>query len=345
MARDVSASLKAIREKHGLPGMAAVLVKDGHVVAQGCDGVRKRGSSEKVTLGDKFHIGSCTKSMTATMIATLVEEGKLRWTTTVGEIVRDLGMKVHAGWDRVNLEQLLAHRGGAPADIEEDLWARLWTHSGTPSEQRQALADGVLMTPPRAPGMGNWSYSNAGYALAGWMAEKVTGRSWEIVMEERLFRPLGMESAGFGAPGTAGSVGQPRGRTEAGEPVEVGPGSDNPAAIAPAGTVHCSLGDWAKYVSAHLHRGMLLKAESFAHLQRPREGPDPRYAMGWIVLHRDWGGGQVLMHNGSNTMWFAVCWLAPKKGLAVFIATNQGGDKAERACDDAAGALLDGLSR
>ena len=325
--------------------MVAILVKEGQVVAQGFDGVRKRGSPEKVTLNNKFHIGSCTKSMTATMIATLVEEGKLRWTTTVGEVVRDLGTKMHPGWDRVTLEQLLTHRGGAPPDIEENLWARLWTHSGTPSEQRHALAEGVLLKAPLAPGMENWAYSNAGYALAGWFAEKGTGRSWETLMEERLFRPLGMESAGFGAPGAAGSVVQPRGHTEAGEPVEVGPGSDNPAAIAPAGTVHCSLGDWAKYVSFHLQGGKLLKAESLAHLQRPREGPDPRYAMGWIVLHRDWGGGQVLMHNGSNTMWFAVSWLAPKKGLAILVATNQGGDRAEMACDEAAGALLDGMSR
>lgn len=151
MARDVSASLRAIREKHGLPGMVCVLLKDGQVVAQGFDGARKRGSPEKVTLDDSFHIGSCTKSMTATMIATLVDEDKLRWTTTVGEAARGLGMKIHAGWDRVTLEQLLIHRGGAPPDIEEKLWARLWTHSGTPSDQRQALADGVLLNPPLAP--------------------------------------------------------------------------------------------------------------------------------------------------------------------------------------------------
>jgi hypothetical protein len=70
------------------------------------------------------------------------------------------------------------------------------------------------------------------------------------------------------------------------------------------------------------------------------EGDGTTYAMGWLVLDRPWGGGRVLMHNGSNTMWYCVVWMAPEKDFAALIATNQGGDRAARACDEAATLLV-----
>ena len=62
--------------------------------------------------------------------------------------------------------------------------------------------------------------------------------------------------------------------------------------------------------------------------------------MGWIVAERDWGSGTVLNHAGSNTMWYAVTWIAPKKDFAVLVACNQGGDEAEKACDEASSLLI-----
>ena len=64
------------------------------------------------------------------------------------------------------------------------------------------------------------------------------------------------------------------------------------------------------------------------------------YALGWIVCERKWGGGKVLTHNGSNTMNYSVAWVAPKRGFAVLVCVNQGGDEAARACDEAASALI-----
>src|SRR5262249_39700259 len=129
-----------------------------------------------------------------------------------------------------------------------------------------------------------------------------------------------------------------------------GPGSDNPAAIGPGGIVHCSLPDWAKYVGLHLEaeqgRCVYLKHDTFVKLHTPGKGTDnEQYAMGWSVATRPWAGtkdkpGRVLTHNGTNTMWFAVTWVAPERDFAVLIACNQGGDKAAKACDQAAWALI-----
>src|SRR5262249_9243419 len=187
------------------------------------------------------------------------------------------------------LEQLLTHRSGVPSDLSADgLWGRLWKREGTPTEQRLTLVKGVLARDPDSPAGTKYLYSNAGFAIAGAMAEKITGKAWDDLMRERVFGPLGMKSVGFGAPGTKGVLDQPLGHSSKGKPVELGPGDDNPPAIGPAGTVNCSLADWAKYIALHLagDRGdktKILAPETFAKLHEPPAGADPKYAMGWSV--------------------------------------------------------------
>src|SRR6185312_6540862 len=180
---------------------------------------------------------------------------------------------------------------------------------------------------------------NAGVSIAGHMAEKVTGRSWEDLMREKIFRPLGMTTAGFGAPGTRATNDQPRGHKPDGTPVEPGPQADNPVAIGPAAIVHCSIGDWAKFAEANLPSATikLVKPQTLEKLHTPAAG-NPPYAMGWIIAdNQPWAGGRALTHAGSNTMWFAVVWLAPAKDFAVLVACNQVNDKA---CNDAVLALI-----
>ena len=124
-----------------------------------------------------------------------------------------------------------------------------------------------------------------------------------------------MDSAGFGPPGTKDKVDQPWGHIHKlfmTIPVQ----ADNPPAIASAGRVHCSLDDLARYAMFHLQPGTngLLKPETLVKLHTPpRRQAD--YACGWVVLQRDWAGGNALRHNGSNTMWYVVMWLAPAKEL------------------------------
>ena len=120
---------------------------------------------------------------------------------------------------------------------------------------------------------------------------------------------------------------------------------DNPPSMGPAGTVHCSLRDWAKFIQLHLgvepttgkaSSKPLLKRKTLASLHTPNEGED--YALGWMVLKRAWSKGPVLHHNGSNTMWLCVAWLAPKEKFAVLVTCNHGGGAA--ACDDLAAACI-----
>src|SRR5947209_901422 len=100
--------LENIRQKHNLPALAAAVVVDGKIVVTNAVGFRKNGGAEKVTVDDKFHLGSVTKSMTATVAAMLVEQGRISWTTTIGEAFPELRSAIHPDYLSVTLEQLLS---------------------------------------------------------------------------------------------------------------------------------------------------------------------------------------------------------------------------------------------
>src|SRR5512137_2536996 len=114
---NVDAILQSILGRGGERfGMAAAVLRGGRIIAQGVAGVRKRGTAERVTLDDRFLLNSCTKPMTATLVAMLVEEGKLNWTTTLGEVFADTVKPMHPAWEKVTLPQVLAHRAGLRLD-------------------------------------------------------------------------------------------------------------------------------------------------------------------------------------------------------------------------------------
>jgi CubicO group peptidase (beta-lactamase class C family) len=340
-------SLEAIRKKHDLPALAVVVVKAGQICDRVAVGVRKWGDPTPVTTNDVFHIGSCTKSMTATLTAMLIDEGKLRWDTTIAEVFPELKGKMDKQYETVTVEQLLHHRGGVPGSPPAVAWKRAWEEQGTPTEQRREFIEAILSQPPEAAPGTRMIYSNQGYAIVGAMLEKITGQDYEALITEKLFKSLHMDSAGFGPPGTTDKVDQPWGhmhRLFMTIPVQ----SDNPPAIASAGRVHCSLDDLARFAIFHLQYNAtngLLKQETLAKLHAPQAGanntsPMENYACGWVVLQRGWAGGTALWHNGSNTMWYVVMWLAPEKDFAVIAATNIAGPDAEQGCDEAAVAMI-----
>lgn len=334
-------ALEAIRTKHQLPALAAAACVEGRIVELGATGVRRSDATEMVTVNDLWHIGSCTKSMTASLAAMLVEEGKIQWETTVGQALKGTP-KMNEGWRDVTLEQLLQHRSGAPANPPASLWQAAWKQVGTPTQQRRAFVTGLLGTAPEAKPGTHFQYSNQGYAIAGAMLEQITGKPWEELMRDRLFRPLGMQSAGFGAPGPKDQPLGHEGKQPPLRPKPVGPGDDNPPAIGPAGTVHCSISDLVRYAAWHADAGRgekpLLKPDTFARLHRPAETDG--YALGWSVTERPWAGGTALTHTGSNTMWYTVIWVAPEKRAAFVATTNAASNSAFAACDAAIAQLI-----
>src|SRR5262245_9353791 len=279
--QDVPTLLERYRQKWNLPALAGAIVTSQGIVAVGAVGARKHGDATPVTLDDQFHLGSDTKSMTATLLAILVEEGKLSWDATLAQALPELAESMHPAYREVTIEQILAHRAGFRRDIPTSQHARedLYRLPGTLREQRWAKAKEILQEPPELRPGSQFQYSNLGYVMAGVVAERIADASWEELMTQRLFTPLGMSACGFGAMGAPGRVDQPWQHTFDGKrhvALEPGPMSDNPLLIGPAGTVHCSISDWGKYLAAHLRgergQGGILKAETFKNLNVPNFG-------------------------------------------------------------------------
>jgi D-alanyl-D-alanine carboxypeptidase len=332
--KELTPLFEAICSKHGVPAVTGGLITTDGLQYSAAAGVRKAGGRTPVTKTDLWHLGSNTKAMTATLVATFVMEKKLTWDAKLGDLLPDLMEKATPQARGITVRHLLTHRSGLPANTD---WANLLKGRKRAEIVRRECARPLLSEPGTT-----YLYSNLGYMTAGAITEKLGGGTWENLMARRLFKPLGMK-AGFGGLGTPGKEDQPWPHGIDGKPMPAnGPATDNPPVLGPSGTCHAALAEYAKFVADHL-RGeaggkALLTAGLYKELHTPPVDTD--YAMGWQAMKREWGGGTVLMHSGSNTMNFAVVWMAPKKGFAVVAACNQGGEAAQIACDEVCTVLL-----
>lgn len=344
------ALLIRLREQHQLPALAAVVVTSDTTLDLAVTGVRRQGKPETVERDDRFHLGSMGKAITATVIARLVEEGKLSWTTRPVDVFPELAKAIHPGYREVTLEQLLRHEGGTPAydSTAEIRGAEARAGSGSPRDQRRAFSVWLLQQRPHVTPGAQPEYSNAGYPVVAAMAEAATGEAWESLVESRLARPLGIHLV-HGLPARGDSP-QPWGHKpksaflgmatyrNAVEPQAPGDGWALGAIFEPAGDYSLSLADYAKFLQLHLAglagRDGLIKASS---IQRLHAGPG-EYAMGWFL--REFDGTAAHWFTGSTDTFFSRVILLPERDIAVAVMTNAGSETASTATREAAMALL-----
>jgi CubicO group peptidase (beta-lactamase class C family) len=306
-AADLPAIAARLAAHPTIPGAAVGWVTAGDS-GLAVAGLRRAGEAAEVAEGDLWHIGSLTKSMTATLAARMVEAGLIGWESTIGDVLGGAYPEMDAHWRDVTLEELLRHASGMRAN--PGLLSRLW-QGAVPRVEYV----GAMLTQGPAGTRGGFLYSNAGYVVAGAMLEAAGGAPWEDLVAAEVFVPLGMASAGIGPPEGDQPQGHRGGLFGGLRPVPPGPRADNVAALGPAGRVHLSAGDMLTYLRAHLLGDTgYLSAESWARLHRA-EGPGD-YALGWAEVEG------VLRHSGSNTLWFAQMRLYRAEGVAVFVAVN-----------------------
>ncbi|NJO03370.1 MAG: serine hydrolase [Bacteroidia bacterium] len=325
--------LQEITTREKLPGMTAAITDNTGLIAQASVGLRKVAASEALTNQDLIHLGSCTKAMTSAMLAILVADGVLSWETTLSDAFPELKDRIHSNYLPVTLWQLVTHRAGILANAQN--WG---AYSNKPLIERRLLILEENLKDASGLKAGEFLYSNLGYMVAASLAERLTGKSWETLMQERLFNPLGMTSAGFGPPNTRNQADQPWGHIKnegKWQPTQY----DNPEALGPAGTVHCNLADWAKFLALQLPNPSisLLDAQQTKKLAEP----SANYAGGWGVVERGWAKGITLSHSGSNTTWYVTVWVAPQLNRAFIVATNSCDDHSGKVCDEMIGKLVE----
>ncbi|MCB1187102.1 beta-lactamase family protein [bacterium] len=288
------------------------------------------------TADSYFHIGSNTKAMTATMIATLVEEGLLDWDTTVSEVWPEQSATFNEAMRDASLHELLTHRSGIQAFTAGSEWKSVPEREGGSRERRLSFAQWLLAQEP-AGRRGLYLYSNAGYCVASAMAEERSGQSWEELMQQRLFDPLGMQVQ-LGWP-LDHDAAEPTGYTIRGSkvfPYGRLQGYSMPPEIAPAGDLSMPLGEYAKFLQLHIDglsgSPSLLSADSFAFLHEP----SGHYACGWIVLERDVETPQgplherISTHDGSAGTFYIHTVLSHTRHCAAAAVVNCGDDGARK---------------
>ncbi|CAF1478061.1 unnamed protein product [Adineta steineri] len=364
---------------------------------------------EVVTVGDKWHLGSDTKSMTAILIQMLIQANKLSLTTTVSDVFPYLpmsptstppstsctcanfsnvagyfakspyscGLSMHISWKYVTVAHLLTHASGIEAletaflpehyaeesALERNGSKESCSNYSLPS-RRYHLSLLLSMTIPSPPPSINVpvasSYSNNNFILLGLILEEFWSLPWESIIQQQLFDPLGMITAGFGSPTEQVPLNsfatQPLGHYEDAAGILHSTDADNFKAWGPAGTVHASLNDWAKFIACHLQEGRDLMPFGFApinssflnsttspYLLSPymwqnihtqyvfplSSTPNSQDSLSGMISNRD-NLGLSLWHTGSNTLWYAYVVVYPRliQPMALLITTNVANDDA-----------------
>lgn len=326
-------TVDSIRQKYDFPAMGAFVIVDGQVKDLTVTGVRKYGTNIPAYKEDPFHLGSNSKAFTSTLIAKLVEMGKLDWNTTLTEIFPEHLHEMTELYKTKTIEEILSHHAGFPHDVIPEGMSEkdLYNYPGeTIMQQRSNYALEILKSEPQEIIAGHFQYSNAGFVLLGAIAEKVEGESWEALIQKYIFTPLRMVRAGFGNMATPGSVDAPWQHGHDGTkiiPYDFALNGDIlPVLFAPTGRVHLCLEDYSKFIMEHMNgaRGIdgLLKSATINRLHNSTANSG--YSGGWLISSTrwEWTNGDALFHGGSNHHNIAYTIVAPQRNFAVVVVTN-----------------------
>ena len=346
--RSLDGLLEPVRARHGLPALAAAVVARGEVVALGAVGTRRIDAQMPVTPHDRFHLGSCTKAMTALLAAIAVERGLLRWDSTLGALFPEHRGAMAAGVGHITLRQLLSHSSGLnDASLAAALQQATALEGANLNEQRALMAEIFLRQPlSSAPGS-RFEYSNVNYILAGTILERLQQRSWEELIQEQLFAPLALAGAGLGPQASVGLTDAPLGHRREGErlkPMLAGPNADNPLVMGPTGSAHMGVLGFARWAGWNAGQGRrepaLVSPASLRLLHSPvitqasNQPSEGSYGLGWSVDQPTWAPRPLLHHAGSNTMNLARIWVDSRQDWALVLLTNAAGPAAEQALSE-----------
>lgn len=315
-------------EQWQVPGAAIAIVRDDRLLYLKGFGVQELGKPASVTPDTIFPLASCTKPLMATVLAMLVDDGKLDWDDPVRKHLPWFKLKDPWADANVTIRDLLTHRTGLGR--HEALWYRSpWTVE----ERIRRLA----FLEPTFPFRSTFSYQATAYGAAGFAGAKAAGTTWQELLEKRLFGPVGMKAATAIFPGgTKADLASPHKRTAKGVVVIERYPLDQ---LDPAGSIHASARDLSKFLRLQLSGGLweqrrLLSADSLAEIHLPQIviRPEPlsramnphtnvlTYTLGWIA--QDYRGRWILTHGGTVDGFRVQLTLVPEQRLGIALFNN-----------------------
>jgi CubicO group peptidase (beta-lactamase class C family) len=345
-SESLDAIVKSAMAGSKVPAVGVVVMRDGKITEQAVRGVRRIDRKTPVGDDDVWLIGSTGKVMTVAMVARLVDRGVLSWDAPLEKMLPELSGEMRPEYRNVTLVQLLSHQAGLPRDLRNLRSAeKSFTDTQPFAQQRLSYISKALKDKPEAAPGAAFSYSNTGFLVAAVIAERATGESYENLMRKEVFQPLGMLDVGFGNT----IDGQNRGHRLGKPALKMRKFDDGaPPMFAPAGFLHMSLGNWARFnldqLAGSKGQGKLLTPASYRLMQTAQPGSPA--GLDWGVQASIAGRqGPVLVHQGSDGNWLAIAVLFPEQGTGALMVANaapaMGADKVLHAV---AGTLFPTLS-
>ncbi|MFI5302587.1 MAG: serine hydrolase domain-containing protein, partial [Polyangiales bacterium] len=297
----------------GFVGLSVAIVRDGVVVLDKGYGRRELSPDLPVEAATPFLVASISKQMVASLVLMLASEKKLSLDDAVAKWFPDLTRAKD-----ITLYDLMTHVSGYP-DCYPLSFVDVETRAPiTPDESIARFAKRPLDFEPRT----RFAYSSTGYKILGRVIEKVTGKPLGVVLEERIFKPVGMTHTTFmPAPTTPGL---PKGYTSFafGPPEPAEP--EGQGWLFGSSGIHATAGDLAKWNVA-LMSGKVLPAKSFEIFRTPRRLADGRvtkYGAG-IFIGTNKAGMEILQHSGRDSGFVGWSYMIPSTRSSVVVLGNR----------------------
>ena len=315
-----------------VPGLAIAVVRNDSVVFVKGYGVRTVGKPEKVDEHTIFAIGSSSKAFTATLAAMMVDEGRMRWDEHATQYLKGFQLFDPYVTREITLRDLLSHRSGlARGDL-------LWYGSDL---SRDEIVRRVRFLEPTWSFHSHFGYQNIMYLAAGQAVASAAGKSWDDLVNERIFQPLGMKESNTSTRWLANLPNVASPHAEIDDTLRAIPwrNIDN---IGPAGSINSTVTDMAQWVRFHLAGGKANGKQLIAKATLDEEyvpntvipistqgralNPEVHlqsYGMGWFL--NDYRGKGIMQHGGNIDGMSAMVALMPEEKTGLVILTNKNG--------------------
>lgn len=310
----------SIRNKYNIPELSYAVIDAKSTFEIAALGKHAIQLPDSASLNDRFHIGSNTKAMTAFIIAKYVERGKIKWNTKFFDLFPEWKKESNIEYANITLKDLLSHKAGIqPFQGEND--PEIPSFKGTNPEKRKQFGRFALtLNRVKTDSQNTFIYSNAGYTLATLMVERVTGKSWEQLVEAVFNKDLQLNV----------KLSWPENQKQKdtwGHSFENNQLTPIPSTAnfhldytEPAGDINIKLKDYIKFIKLNLAglagKNNYLKAETYTILHK---GVD-NYAFGWYNIYEN--GKELSTHTGTVGTYYTTIQIDRIKGIAYIIFTN-----------------------
>ncbi len=321
--QEITDFITEIMVEDGLPGAAVAVVRGDAVIFAEGFGFRDVEKKLPVTPETLFHIGSTHKSITALLIATLVDQGLFDWDTPVVQIYPDFELSSPEATKTVTIRHLLSMQSGIPDYAEDDF------------ESDDASGEDVFAYVRSVPLLGmpgeEFSYSNISASLAGYLAVITAGNDYpdlyteyEQLLKQQVLNPIGMETAVLRVSDAENNPNYGKSYVLEGDDLVEAESEDfDGDPLAPSGALKANVIEMAAYISTQLNHGQapngvrIVLAENLLETWKPGLKD---YAMGWEVSN--YAGVDVISHEGAFDNYLSVIGFVPDLNIGFVILAN-----------------------